>query len=301
MNFIAIECAGFLKELGNEVIMINRSSFLRVFDQTIAGKILENMKSGKLKALEKATIKNIDKISDTEYIVELLVDGEVKKAKVNTIMLAIGRDPNTSILSETSIELNSRSYKIQGREEEPERTNIENIYALGDVLEGVPELMPVAQKSGKLLAKRINERIKGNMNESEILNNFSMDYDHIPTTVFSNIEYSFVGISEEEATCEIEVYHREVTPLEVSIYKENSSTAYMKIICTKDKEEKVLGIHYLGPHAGEVINGFAIAMKLGLKKSDLDKTLGIHPTVSEDLFNLDITKSSGKDYIKTDC
>lgn len=179
--------------------MINRSSFLRAFDQTIAGKILDNMKSTTLKALEKTNIVNITKSSDTEYLVELSVDGELKKAKVNTILLAIGRDPNTGILSDTSIELNPRSMKIIGRKDEPERTNIDHIYAIGDVIEGVPELMPVAQKSGKLLANRINERTKGSLTEDQILKKYSMDYKLIPTTVFSNIEYSFVGINEEEA------------------------------------------------------------------------------------------------------
>jgi thioredoxin reductase (NADPH) len=196
--------------------------------------------------------------------------------------------------------------KIEGRKEEPERTSVDNIYALGDILEGVPELMPIAQKSGRLLAHRIYHRTKGDMSEQDILKRYSMDYDHIPTTIFSTVEYSFVGLNEEEATKQygkdnIEIYHREVTPLEVSIYHANATTAYMKVICERTEDEKVLGIHYLGPSAGEVINGFAVAMKLGLKKSDLDRTVGIHPTVSEDLLDLDITKRSGKDYIKTGC
>ena len=75
----------------------------------------------------------------------------------------------------------------------------------------------------------------------------------------------------------------------------------VSILMSAYNEEKVIGIHYLGPSAGEVISGFGLAMKLGLKKSDLDKSLGIHPTVSEDLFNLTITKRSGEEYIKTDC
>ena len=166
--------------------------------------------------------------------------------------------------------------------------------------------MPVAQKSGKLLAHRIYQRKKGELSEEEIINKFSMDYRYIPTTVFSNVEYSYVGLSEEEAVKEygednIEVYHREVTPLEASIYAHNSKTAYMKLIVERNSTEKVIGIHYLGPSAGEVINGFGIAMKLGLTKKDFDNAIGIHPTVSEDFFNLTVTKRSGDDYIKTDC
>lgn len=76
----------------------------------------------------------------------------------------------------------------------------------------------------------------------------------------------------------------------------------MKVIVDKSTdEEKVLGIHYFGPAADEVIGGFAVAMKLGLTKKDLDSTIGIHPSTSEDLFNMEITKRSGEEYRKTDC
>lgn len=83
----------------------------------------------------------------------------------------------------------------------------------------------------------------------------------------------------------------------------------MKVITTRSKDEnalrgadeKVLGIHYYGPAADEMIGGLAIAMKLGMTKRDLDSTIGVHPSVSEDLYNLEITKRSGTDFRKTDC
>jgi len=286
--------------------MINRSSFLRVFDQTIAGKIMENIKGGSLKAFENTNISSVEKLNDDEYLVNLSIDGKMKQAKVNSILFAIGRDPNTNVIGNSGVRLNNRSMKIEGRKNEPERTSVDNIYAVGDIVEDVPELMPVAQKSGKLLAHRLYHRAKGEISEEEIISKYSMDYSHIPTTVFSTVEYSYVGLNEEEAIDKygednIEIYHREVTPLEVSIYHANFTTAYMKIICERNEEEKVIGMHYLGPCAGEVINGFALAMKLGIRKADLDGSIGIHPTVGEDMFNLDVTKRSGKDYIKTDC
>lgn len=102
-----------------------------------------------------------------------------------------------------------------------------------------------------------------------------MDYRHIPTTVFSPTEYSFVGLTEAEAVKahgedEIEVYHREVTPLQLALVKDSIRTAYMKVICLRNDNEKVIGMHYFGPSADEVIAGYALAMKLGLKKADLD-------------------------------
>jgi thioredoxin reductase (NADPH) len=134
----------------------------------------------------------------------------------------------------------------------------------------------------------------------------STDYNLIPTTVFSPTEYSFVGLNEEEAIKahgedNIEVYHREVTPLQLSIVKGNLKSSYMKVICLKSANEKVIGMHYFGPSADEVIAGYAVAMKLGLRKEHLDGSIGIHPSTSEEFFNMDITKRSGEDFAKTEC
>lgn len=166
--------------------------------------------------------------------------------------------------------------------------------------------MPVAQKSGKLLARRIHERALAEKSEEDILKKHSSDYSHIPTTIFAPTEYSFVGLSEQEAIKafgedSIEVYHKEVTPLEYSIVKGNLKTAHMKIICNLADQERIVGMHYLGPHADEVIAGYAVAMKLGLRKEHLDSSIGIHPSTSEDFFNMDITKRSGKDSTKAGC
>jgi len=100
------------------------------------------------------------------------------------------------------VEFDQRSGKIVGRDKEPERTNVENIYAVGDCLLGVPELMPVALKSGRLLAHRLHHRLQDGKEvtpEDVILERFSTDYSHIPTTVFSPTEYAYVGLSEQEA------------------------------------------------------------------------------------------------------
>lgn len=75
----------------------------------------------------------------------------------------------------------------------------------------------------------------------------------------------------------------------------------MKVIVLKSEKNRVLGIHYFGPSADEVIAGYALAMKLGLTKRDLDFSIGVHPSVSEDLFNLEVTKRSGEEYRKTEC
>lgn len=95
------------------------------------------------------------------------------------------------------MKFNDKSNKILGRNGEPERTSVDHIYAVGDIVEGVPELMPVALKSGKLVAQRMKLRMEAVTPESQILDYYSTNYDNIPTTVFSPIEYSYVGLSEE--------------------------------------------------------------------------------------------------------
>lgn len=236
----------------------------------------------------------------------MIVDNKVKTIIVDTIMVAIGRDcdPQGMKVDKAGVKYDPTSKKIIGRAEEKERTNVDHIYAVGDILEGVPELMPVAQKSGRLLAHRLKHRFDSTP-ERTILDLYSTDYNHIPTTVFSPIEYSYVGLSEEEAAnkhgeANIEVYHKETTPLQYSIYSQNSKVAYMKVICEKPSE-RVIGIHYYGPAADDVINGFAVAMKLGVTKRHLDSVIAVHPSTSEDLFNLDVTKRSGEEFRKTEC
>jgi len=132
--------------------------------------------------------------------VKIQTGDKVKEFAVDTILVAIGRDCNPAGMSveKAGVNYNTKSNKIVGRKEETERTNIDHIYAVGDILEGVPELMPVAQEAGKLLAHRIKQR-QSDEDENIILRDFSTDYSHIPTTVFSPVEYSFVGQSEQEA------------------------------------------------------------------------------------------------------
>jgi thioredoxin reductase (NADPH) len=154
----------------------------------------------------------------------------------------------------------------------------------------------VAIQAGMLLANRLF----GNSNEP-------MDYNSICTTVFTPIEYSCVGVSEDDALSKygadsIEVYHREFVPLEWSMsLSRGHHSSFAKIIVDKTPNENVLGIHYVGPHAGEVMQGYGVAMKMGLSYKQLIDTVGIHPTSSEEIVGLSITKSSGEDAAAGGC
>lgn len=154
----------------------------------------------------------------------------------------------------------------------------------------------MAIQAGILLANRLF----GNSNEP-------MDYNSICTTIFTPIEYSCVGMSEDEATSKfgpdnIEVYHREFVPLEWSMsLSRGHHSSFAKVIVDKTPKENVLGIHYVGPHAGEVMQGYGVAMKMGLPYKQLIDTVGIHPTSSEEIVSLTITKSSGEDAAAGGC
>lgn len=139
-----------------------------------------------------------------------------------------------------------------------------------------------------------------------------MDYKSIPTTVFTPLEYSCVGLNEKEAIARhgeenIEVYHSRFTPLEDQLtfkydetYNRIKRKGYCKVICKRGSEE-IVGMHYFGPNAGEVMQGYAVAFRIGITKAMLDATVGIHPTCAEELLGLTITKRSGDNYDKDTC
>lgn len=225
--------------------------------------------------------------------------------------MAIGRKGSASFLNLETIGLthNNSSGKIIGEEKEKEATNIKGVYGLGDVIEGVMELTPLAIKAGIALANRIYLRKNG---QNEEANKRLIDYSLVPTTIFTPLEYSCVGLTEEEAyekygEDNLSIFHSKFVPLEESLYKEENSEgdmlrrkAYCKLICEKDGL-KVLGVHYLGPNAGEIMQMLGVALKMGFTKHDLDNTIGIHPTIAEEFIQLKKDKVKGENPDKSSC
>ena len=217
-----------------------------------------------------------------------------KTEKFDTVLLAIGRKPVTADLHLENAGLKAEENgKIMTNESD--QTVVENIYAIGDVSLGKPELTPVAIMAGKLLARRIVG-----------LTEDTMDYTNIASTVYTPLEYGFCGMTEEDAITkfgkdEAVVYHSFFKPLEWNFLKSREEdVCYTKIIVEKSTD-KVIGFHFLGPHAGEVVQGYAIALKLGVTKKQWDSTVRIHPTCSEEMLDIKTTKGSGKSAKKTGC
>jgi glutaredoxin len=307
-SYVSLECAGFLKALGKDVTVMVRSILLRGFDQqmaTIIGDYMETQAS--MRFLQKSTPVEITRVkeaaSETEAP-ELLVkykngDGEIVEETFNTVVLAVGRDPCTSDLGlDTAGVKLAKNGKIITTFEQ---SSVDNIYAVGDVIEEttangrVLELTPVAIQQGRLLAQRL-------YGKSDV----KMDYQSVPTTVFTPIEYGAIGYSEEEAeeafgAENLEVFHQKFWPLEWTVAHKPHDVCYVKLICNKKDNERVVGLHIAGPNAGEITQGYAVAMKLRATKQDFDMTVGIHPTCSETLTTLAITKNSGKDAAGSGC
>lgn len=298
-SYISLECAGFLHGLGYDVTVMVRSIFLRGFDQEMANKAAGYMEELGVKFLRQHNLVKLERIEEGApgKIRATLKDpsGAEITDEFNTVLMATGRKPLTEGigLEAAGVALNPKTGFVIT--DDADKTNVDHIYAIGDLADGKPELTPVAIQAGKLLAQRL-------FAGAEEL----CDYTNIPTTIFTPLEYGNCGYSEEDAIAKfgedsIEVFHQSFTPLEATVPHRLDNGCFAKIVCNKYDAMRVVGIHILGPNAGEIVQGFSIALKLGAMKSDLDKLIGIHPTNAEILTTMDTTKSSGEDASATGC
>lgn len=290
-SYISLECAGFLKGIGLDVTVAVRSILLRGFDRECADKIGEYMESEGILFKKKVVPKKLEKVDGDKIQVTFSDDSQ---ETYDTVLVAIGRSADTTKLGleNVNVEPSPKNGKISTKFEQ---TSCPNIYAIGDVMVGCPELTPVAINAGIALSRRLF----GESTEP-------MDYKSICTTVFTPIEYGTVGYSEEDAMetfgkDNVEVYHKSFIPLEWSLSGTRSKNEGFAKVLVDKTTDKVLGMHFLGPNAGEVMQGFGSAMKKQLTFKELSETVGIHPTSAEELVTLTVTKSSGEDAAAGGC
>jgi len=282
-GYVSLECGGFLTALGCDVTIAVRSILLRGFDLECCEKIGTYMENSGTKFKHKVTPTAINKNDDGKLEVTFS-DGT--SDIFDTVLVATGRYADTAKLNLESVglvaESNGKLVCVN------EQTTVPWIYAIGDVIQGRPELTPVAIQAGVQLAKRLYGESKA-----------PMDYVNIATAVFTPIEYGSIGLSEEDAKSQLnssmEVYHTQFKPLEWALSEESrggKGDCFCKVIVDKDTD-RIVGMHYLGPNAGEVTQGYALGMKMGATFEELSNTVGIHPTTSELFTTLTVTKSSG--------
>jgi len=284
-----LECAGFLTGLGYDTTVLVRSIFLRGFDQEIAEMIGKYMENHGTKFLRPAVPHKIEKLDTGKLKVTYSVDGSAETTdEFDTVLFATGRYPDTKNLGLDAAGINvNRAGKIPVNE--CERSNVPHIYAIGDVTPDRLELTPTAIKAGRLLARRL-------YSGSPIL----LDYNCIPTTVFTPLEYGSCGLAEEDAMKlygedNIECFMSFFKPTSWNVSHREDNVCYMKLVCQKNSNPplKVVGFHVLGEEAGEITQGVAVAMKAGATKFHFDETIGIHPTSAEAMTLLQVTRSSG--------
>lgn len=302
-SYIALETASALHEFGIDTSVLVRSILLRGFDRECADKIGDYLTKIGLDLRMRYLPQKIEKQEDGKLKVTIINRDtkETSEELFDTVLYATGRYADTGGLNlEAAGVVAAKNGKFECVNE---ATNVPNIFALGDVIQGMPELTPVAIQAGRLLAGRLF----GGKKEQ-------MDYDNIPTSVFTAIEYGSCGLSEEEAekrygAGNFEVYHQSYTALEQGPTHrmthdgkaEIENPHFSKLITLPKENDRVVGFHYVGPNAGEVTQGFGLALKLGATKQDFDNVVGIHPTTAETFTTMQVTKSSGEDAAAAGC
>ena len=206
----------------------------------------------------------------------LIVKCNDKELNVEALIWATGRVANTANLNLDKVGINTNA-KGKIVVDKYQNTNIEGIYAVGDIMEHGIELTPVAVAAGRRLA----ERLFNNKPDEHL------DYNLVPTVVFSHPPIGTIGLSEAQATAKYEkvkVYQSKFTPM-YSAITAHRQPCKMKLICVGD-DEKVVGLHGVGFGLDEMIQGFAVAIKMGATKRDFDNTVAIHPTGSEEFVTM---------------
>ncbi|MDX9874491.1 MAG: glutathione-disulfide reductase [Spongiibacteraceae bacterium] len=271
-GYIAVEFASILNGLGVETQLVyRRDLFLRGFDAELRQQLAEEMQRKGVKLRFATEVERIERRG--EALAVQLNDGS--ETEVDLVLYATGRRPSTDRLGLEQVGIRTGE---QGHIEVNAQfqTSVPNIYAVGDVIGGM-ELTPVALAQGMAVARRL---FKPELDAS-------VNLENVPTAIFSQPNMATVGLSEEAAReryGEIRVYTAKFTQLKHTL-SGNPEKTLMKLVVDA-ASDRVVGAHMLGPDAGEIIQGLAIAIKAGATKAQFDATIGIHPTAAEEFVTM---------------
>ena len=270
-GYIAVEFAGIFAGLGAETTLIYRGpKILRGFDEDLRDALMEELPRRGIHIVTGKVFTRIEKTASG--LAGTLTGGE--QIEADQIMFAIGRSPNTKGLGleAAGVETGpSGAIKVDARS----RTNVENIYAVGDVTDRVA-LTPVAIREGHAFA----DSMYGGRP-------WTTEYEMIPSAVFSTPELGTVGMTEDEARKahgDVDIYKARFRPMKGTI-SGREERMLMKLI-VEPKGGRVLGCHIVGPDAGEIVQMAAIAMRMGATKADFDRTMALHPSAAEELVTM---------------
>jgi len=273
-GYIAVELAGVLNALGSQVqVVVRKDGILRSFDSMLGEQLMAAMERDGIEVETFVVPASLERTS-----AGLLFNAEdgCTFGPVDCVIWAIGRAPNSNGLSLDKAGVASDAAGFIPTDKW-QQTNVEHIYALGDVT-GRAALTPVAIAAGRRLA----DRLYGGMSDRHL------EYELIPTVIFSHPPIGTVGLTETEAQAawgdSVKVYSAGFTPMYYAL-SEHKQRSVMKLI-TAGEDERIVGCHIIGEGADEMLQGFAVAIRMGATKADFDDTVAIHPTNAEELVTM---------------
>jgi glutathione reductase (NADPH) len=267
-GYIANEFAGIFHEFGSRVTVINRTNvILRGYDEQIRDRLLQ-ISSGKgIDFKFHAEMENIEKQEDGSLLVHIVDDDPIA---CDVVMFATGRQPLTNLGLETAgVELNDKgAIKV----DDDNKSTCDSIYAVGDVTDRI-QLTPVAIREGQAFS----DTVFGNKPHR-------VDYDNVPSAVFSHPPMAGVGLTEGKAREKygaIKVFTSDFRAMKNVLAGRNERALYKMIV--HPETDVVLGIHMIGPDSPEILQAAAVAVKAGLTKQAFDDTVALHPSMAEEL------------------
>jgi glutathione reductase (NADPH) len=277
-GYIALELAGVLHALGTETHLLHQGFPVLIgFDSTIQQALRQQMDQDGMLINDNDKIANIEKQADGRLTINF--ENGQALTDLDQLLWAVGRVPNTDDIGieNAGIELAQGGFIDV---DEWQQTSAEGVFAIGDIINkrGV-QLTPVAIAAGRRLA----DRLYGGMKDRKL------DYNLIPTVMFTHPPIGTIGLNEEDAREQygdeaVKVYSTSFTPMYYSFTKQKVKTVMKLIVAGED--EKVVGCHLLGKDVDEMLQGFAVAIKMGATKKDFDDTIAIHPVSAEELVTM---------------
>jgi len=272
-GYIGVELAGVLRALGSDVTVVAlEERVLETFDPIVSETVAHNMVQDGITLQLPFAVASLEQQADG--IAVFARDGSVLSG-FDTVLWAVGRAPNTADLNleAAGVDVLPNGVVLT---DAFQNTTATGVYALGDIT-GRSPLTPVAIAAGRRLA----DRLFNDQPERRV------EYENIPTVVFAHPPVGSVGLTEAEARDsgqKVTVYQTRFQPMRYALNRHGPRTA-MKLVCVGD-EERVVGIHMVGDGVDEMLQGFAVAVKLGATKADFDNTVAIHPVSAEELVTL---------------
>jgi glutathione reductase (NADPH) len=273
-GYIAVEIAGVFAALGSEVTMMLRgATLLREFDPLLIEAAHEGLTSAGARLLVKTLPTQLERAEHGKINVHV-VSGETITAQ-DVVVWAAGRDPVTEFIDPgVGLRRDERGFL---EVDEFQQTCVPGVFAIGDVT-GRATLTPVAIAAGRRLADRIWGGMEGR----------KLSYDNIPSVVFGHPPLGTVGLTEPQARIQygdaVKCYTSSFVPMYHALTEARHKTR-MKLV-TAGREQKVVGVHLAGRDVAEMLQGFAVAVRMGATKRDFDDTVAIHPTAAEELVTM---------------